>query len=82
MHSFYDFNYVRKLPLKNVTRLIIKAQEKETDKLLMIRWMIHYQNKMSFSEFKEQISPQISTRPTNEILAEVAEIRKALKEGE
>lgn len=67
--------------------LILKAFEKREEEKAWQMWLTLYPNMtkekfMSFSEYYQKLRQPISTRSTEEILAEVEEIRKALKEGE
>lgn len=65
------------LPLKNVTRLLIKARVNENEKQIINRWLIGgYEQRMSFKEFKNILTNGMSSRnkPTEEILEDVKDI--------
>jgi len=76
LHSFYSFDYVLKLSLRNITRLLIKADYKNNENLLRQRWMLHYQGEMTFQDFKDKIvSHKTKNNKTEEeILKEVKDI--------
>jgi len=76
LHSFYSFDYVLKLSLKNITRLLIKADYKKNENLLMQRWVLHYQGEMSFQDFKDKlVSHRTKDNKTEEeIFKEVKDI--------
>lgn len=50
--------------------MLLAARNKETDNKLYLRWAIGYQSEMSFSEFKERISPAV-IKSTKTILKDV-----------
>lgn len=83
LHSFYDFDYVRSLSLKLITRLIIKAKYKENDNLLKQRWILHYQDSMPYEEFKNTLMVGInsSTKTEEEILMDVKDIINTFNKG-
>ena len=76
LHSFYSFDYILRLPIKNIPRLIIKAINKKTENLLIQRWITNYETEMSFDEFKDKImSSNITDNKTDEeVLTEVKDI--------
>ena len=76
LHSFYSFDYVLKLSLRNITRLLIKADYKKNENLLRQRWMLHYQGEMSFQDFKDKmVSHRTDNNKTEEeILKDVKDI--------
>ena len=62
MHGFYDFSYIKTLPLKIISRLLIKAVEKQQEKLLWERWLAIYPymeigawNFISFNDYKDKL---------------------------
>ena len=62
MHSFYDFGYIRTLPIKSIVKLLIKAQEKQQEELLWQRWLAIYPYMeigklkfMSFNDYKDKL---------------------------
>lgn len=83
LHSFYCFDYVRRLPLKYITRLLIKAKYKENDNLLKQRWMLHYQDSMPYEEFKNTLMVGVnsSDKTDEETLMDVKDIINTFNEG-
>jgi len=62
LHGFYDFSYIKTLPLKIISRLLIKAVEKQQEKLLWERWLAIYPymeigawNFISFNDYKDKL---------------------------
>ena len=62
MHGFYDFSYIKTLSLKIISRLLIKAVEKQQEKLLWERWLAIYPymetgalNFISFNDYKSKL---------------------------
>lgn len=62
MHGFYDFSYIKTLPLKIISRLLIKAVEKQQEKLLWERWLAIYPYMeignvkfISFNDYKSKL---------------------------
>ncbi len=62
MHSLYDFSYIIKLQLKHITKLLKKAQEKETEDMIFELWKSMYPFMMSgnmkfisYSEYKNKL---------------------------
>jgi len=43
------------LSVNNGIELFRKAHESRTDDLLMQRWVLHYQDEMSFQDFKDKL---------------------------
>ena len=77
-------NYISKLPIKSGIKLIYKALEKREEQKAWDMWLTLYprmneKTYFSFTDFYKNKLKPISTRPTDEILAEVEEIRKQLK---
>jgi len=71
LHSFYSFDYVLKLSLRNITRLLIKADYKNNENLLRQRWVLHYQSEMTFQDFKDKlVSHNTDTNKTEEEILE------------
>lgn len=85
LHEFYDFNYILKLPLKNVTMLLIKAKLKDNDNKLYEQWIINHSREFSFREFKlklkeiqkEELLSKIDKSKTKEEIME--EVENTLK---
>lgn len=61
--------------------LIKKAYEQRNEDLLMQRWMLHYQDEISFEEFKTRLEAGAvqDNRTEEEILLEVKEILDSFK---
>ena len=65
------------LDIEDGIELIVKAIEQKQEDMLMQRWILHYQDSISFDEFKAKLSvgpTSTDTRTEGEILAEVKEI--------
>lgn len=65
MHSYYDFNFVSRQPVKIITRLLYKAHEKQEKQQAWEIWLTKYPNMtendyVSFNEFWKKLkSPKI-----------------------
>lgn len=88
MHSFYNFDYVIRLPIKNITRLLIKANEKKDRKdawglYLTLLPNMGEENFMTFDEFynKGKVAPE-GGQSEEEILKDVKEILDSFNGGE
>ena len=85
LHEFYDFNYILKLPLKNVTMLLIKAKLKDNDNKLYEQWIVNHSREFSFNDFKlklkemqkEEMLSEIDKSKTEEEIME--EVENTLK---
>lgn len=74
LHSFYDFNYVKKQPLKILTRLLVKAKLKDGDNKIYQRWILKYDQEFGYEEFKKMLMPkQIEPQLTEEEIMEDVE---------
>jgi hypothetical protein len=69
---------VLNLNIDDGIELIERASEQKQEDLLMQRWILHYQDKITFEEFKQKLSinptdtrAEGDTRTEGEILAEV-----------
>ena len=67
LHSFYSFDYILKLPLANITRLLVKAKVKENEDRLYQQWVINHATEFSFKEFKDEIKKIIEEKKEMEI---------------
>lgn len=72
MHRYGDTGYVLNLNLEDGLALIDKAYVKSAEEILMKRWIAHYQHRMSFDEFKNEVTENSyarhDSRSQNEIL--------------
>ena len=50
--------------------MLLAARNRETENKLFLRWAVGYQSEMSFSEFKERVSPVV-IKSTKMILKDV-----------
>lgn len=57
-------------------KLLRKAYESRADDLLMQRWLLHYQDVMSFQDFKDKVISHstVDNKTKEEILEEVKDI--------
>lgn len=64
------------LDIETGIELITKAYEERANDLLMQRWMLHYQNEISFGEFKNKLGAvKVNNNKTEEeILGDVKNI--------
>lgn len=86
MHSHYSFDYVMKLSLRNITRLLKKAFDKRKEQKAWQLYLMKYQNMTSedYMSFEDFYNPrEQSNKSEKEILTDVKEILSAFKkEGE
>lgn len=91
LHSFYNFNYVLKLPIKNITRLLNKAIEKDREKTAWDLWSNMYPymiigriKAQSFNDFKNDLfqqTQQYSSKSIEEIEEEMNEVIAAYEKA-
>lgn len=79
LHSFYSFDYVIRLPISKITRLLEKAAEKKQLEKAWELYVVRYQwmNKENYITFEEFYNPEkqvTENKSEAEILAEVKEI--------
>jgi hypothetical protein len=89
LHSHYDFSYVSKLPIKQITKLLNHAIAKDQEQASWDLWKEMYPwmaagwiKSVSFSDFKNETinKPQKYTQKTNdEIVTEMTAIVQAYK---
>ena len=89
LHSFYSLDYILKLPIKNITRLLIKAREKQEEDMAWDVYLILYQNMneetfISFDDFYKRRIPvkqEVREKTEEEILKEVKGILDTFNES-
>lgn len=88
MHSFYSLDYISRLPIKNVTRLLNKAKEEKEKGLAWDVYLTIYpnMNKETYISFEDFYKPkkkiEIPTKTEAEILTDVKEIINTFNGGE
>lgn len=91
LHEFYDFNYILKLPLKNITMLLIKAKLKDNDNKLYQQWIVNHSREFSFNNFKlklkevqkeELLSKIDKSKTEKEIMEEVENTLKLYRRSQ
>lgn len=86
MHSFYSFDYILRLKVSNITRLLVKAYEKREENKAWQAYLTKYahmteQDYIPFDEWFK-IHPQHEEKTEEEILLEVKGILDTFKGGE
>ena len=87
MHSFYSIDYVLRLPIRNVTRLLSKAKEEKEENLAWDLYLVVYAKMtadtfVSFEDFyKAKKKVEIQTKTEAEVLTEVKEILNSFNDG-
>jgi hypothetical protein len=78
LHSFYDFSYVLKLPVKHITRLAQKAGEKKEENKVWEIWISKFphmneENFVSFNEYyaKLKTKPMQRNQPSDETVEDI-----------
>lgn len=86
MHSFYNFGYVIKLPIKNITRLLIKANDKQKENSAWELYVAIYpkmteETFIPFEEFYNNRTTKIEDKSEEEILEDVKGIIDTFNES-
>lgn len=89
MHSFYSIDYILRLPIKNVTRLLIKAKETKEEDMAWDVYLTIYPNMneetyISFDDFFKRKLPkkeEVKSKTETEILTDVKEILNSFNNG-
>lgn len=69
-----------KLSLKNITKLLITADNMNSENILKQRWILHYEKEMSFDDFKNKLMGNIKQNNNNTKTEKTAE--QIIKESE
>lgn len=83
MHSTYDFNYILKLEIKLVTKLLIKALDKKEERKAWEMWLAKYPDMtketfIPFSEYYTKLTSPMKIESKEEILNKVYDIIKMI----
>ena len=64
------------LTIESGFELLKKAYESRADEILLQRWILHYENEMSFNDFKKELMVHRTTinKTEEEILTDVKDI--------
>lgn len=86
LHSYYDFNYILKQPIKIITKLLIKAKNKENENFAKSMYIALYpkmneETFISFDEFYNKGNTTTSVQTEEEILTDVKDIINTFNEG-
>lgn len=79
LHSRYSFTYVLKLPIAQITKLLINAYEKQSEEKAWQLYLTKYQhmteeNYVPFDEFYKPKRVEETNKSAENILAEVREM--------
>lgn len=82
LHRYNNIEYIMKLDVEMVLRLIKTAEEKEKENRYFLQWVVQLphmgkENFISFDAYVDRLTGRnIDQRPTSEIMAEIEEIEK------
>lgn len=70
LSRYSDINYVMSLEFEDGVKLINKAEEKDTEYKIFLRW-VPYQEVINFEDFKKEIFSYVKKESKEEILNKV-----------
>lgn len=82
MYSHYGITPTTKIPLKNITSLLVDAFKRDTEAKLWQQWLVNYgrmngDNFISFDDYKSRMFQPKTTIPKGQILADAEKIKIA-----
>ena len=89
LYSDYGINSTSKLPLKNITRLLIDSVKLDQEEKLWNQWLVDYSRMsgetfVSFADYKEKTIHKSENKTIlnkEEILKDAEEARRLVEEG-
>ena len=88
LHRYHNIDYVLQLPAEDGLALIAKAMEKDREERLFQQWVAQLPlmaisgEVESFAAYKDRVTgANIDRRSTAELMADLEEVERQLKEG-
>lgn len=89
LHRYHSLDEIKGLDIETGRAIIEKAKEKEKDERIFLQWLVQLPamalsgEAVSLDDYRAQVTgANIDTRPTAEILAELAEVERSFSREE
>ena len=89
LHRYHSLDEIKGLDIETGHAIIEKAKKKEKDERIFLQWLVQIPvmalsgEAVSLDDYRDQVTgANIDTRPTAEILAELAEVERGFSREE